>query len=143
MRRALALLILIVVAAGCGGSAPGGGGGGGGGGEFPPLSVAWFGTAFDPSSFALQGRATGLKQGTPIVAVGTLFSSRPPEDMSVTISIGGSVRKTVPVAAGAPSPSSTYAADLTPAALGPGTYIVSFVDKKGTILASGNLNVTP
>jgi hypothetical protein len=73
-------------------------------------------------------------------ASGQLFSSRNAEDVSVTISTGGSIRQTIPPAGGA---GSVFAVDLSGAGLGPATYIISFVDKKGTILASGNLNVVP
>jgi hypothetical protein len=139
MRRALGVLLVILVAAGCGG-ADGGGGGGGEPGEVPPLSKVLFGTGYDPGNFGVTGRATSLKAGTPMFASGQLFSGRNPEDVSVTISTGGSVRQTIAIAGGA---GSVYAVDLSGAGLGPATYIVSFVDKRGTILASGNLNVTP
>ena len=36
-----------------------------------------------------------------------------------------------------------FAFDLTPDALGPGTWIVSFVNANGRILASGYLTVAP
>jgi hypothetical protein len=139
MRRALGVLLVLLVVAGCGG---GGGGGGGGGepGEVPPLSKVLFGTGYDPGNFGVTGRTTQFKAGTPTFASGQLFGARNPEDVSVTISTGGSVRKTLPPTGGA---GSVYAVDLSGAGLGPATYIISFVDKKGTILASGNLNIVP
>jgi hypothetical protein len=141
MRRALGLLLVVLMAVGCGDSGGGGGGGGGaGGGEIPPLSKVWFGSGYDPGNFGVTGRASALKQGTPMFTAGRLFSARNPEDVSVTISTGGSVRLTLPTVGGA---ADVYAADLTGAKLGPATYIISFVDKRGAILASGNLNVTP
>jgi hypothetical protein len=141
MRRALGFLLVVLMAVGCGESGGGGGGGaGGGGGEIPPISKVWFGTGLDPGNFGVTGRAGALKQGTPMFTVGNLFSARNPEDVSVTVSTGGSVRLTLPTSGGA---GNVYAADLTGAKLGPATYIVSFVDKRGSILASGNLNVTP
>jgi hypothetical protein len=139
MRRALGLLLVVLMAVGCGDSG-GGGGGGAGGGEIPPLSKVWFGSGYDPGNFGVTGRASALKQGTPMFTAGRLFSARNPEDVSVTISTGGSVRLTLPTVGGA---ADVYAADLTGAKLGPATYIISFVDKRGAILASGNLNVTP
>jgi hypothetical protein len=140
MRRALGVLLVILVVAGCGGADGGGGGGGGEPGELPPLSKVLFGTGYDTANFGVTGRATALKAGTPMFASGQLFSSRNPEDVSVTISTGGSIRQTIPPAGGA---GSVFAVDLSGAGLGPATYIISFVDKKGTILASGNLNVVP
>jgi hypothetical protein len=142
MRRALGVLLVILVVAGCGGADGGGGGGGGGGepGEVPPLSKVLFGTGYDPGNFGVTGRATGFKAGTPVFASGQLFSARNLEDVSVTIETGGSIRKTIPATGGA---GSVFAVDLTGAGLGPATYIISFVDKRGANLASGNLNITP
>lgn len=145
MRWALGVLIIaiVVMVAACGDSGGGAPGGGNVTTGVPPASVVWFGTAFDPASFALTDKAGAFKQGTPIVAVGHLFNAREPDGLSVQISTSGSVRHTLPVAAGPTGPSEVYGADLTPANLGPATYIVSFVDKRGSVLASGNLNVTP
>jgi hypothetical protein len=140
MRRALGVLFVILVVAGCGGADGGGGGGGGEPGEVPPLSKVLFGTGYDPGNFGVTGRATQFKAGTPTFASGQLFSARNAEDVKVTISTGGNIIKTLPTTGGA---GSVYAVDLSGAGLGPATYIISFVDKKGTILASGNLNVVP
>ncbi len=115
MRRALGVLLVILVVAGCGG-ADGGGGGGGEPGELPPLSKVLFGTGYDPANFGVTGRATSLKAGTPMFASGQLFSSRNAEDVSVTISTGGSIRQTVPPVGGA---GSAFAVDLSGAGLGP------------------------
>jgi hypothetical protein len=137
MRRALGLLVLVLVVAGCGGPA---GGGGAGGGELPPLSAAWFGSGYDPGNLGVTGRAADFKVGTPIVAVGTLLGARNPDEVSITISTGGSVRKTLPPTAGS---GQTYVVDPTPLGLGPAGYLISFVDKAGKQLASGSFNVKP
>ena len=141
MRRALGILVIVILLAACGDSAPAGGGGVTGGA--PPLSVAWFGSGYDPATFAITGKSSSSKVGAPLVTVGHLFSARAPEDVSVTVSTGGSIRQTLPVAAGPTGPSDVYAADLAAANLAPASYIISFVDKRGTILASGNLNIVP
>ena len=146
MRRAVGVLLIAVLLTACGESSPpaGGGGGGGGGGpaEVPPLSVAWFGTSVDATSFGIVGRFTSAKQGSPIFVVGHLFPAHDAADLSVAISIGGSVQKTVTLLPGAGENGAILSADLSGASLGPGVYIVSFVDPKGTIFASGNLTVT-
>jgi hypothetical protein len=143
MRRALGAVLIALLVVGCGESAPGGGGGGNVTGDLPPLSVVWFGSAFDPSTFALTDKTASVKQGSPLVAVAKLFAPRPAEEVQVWISTGGSVRQRLPIAPGPTGTIEAAGADLTSLNLGPATYIVSFVDKKGTILASGNLNVTP
>lgn len=145
MRRAFAALMIVLVVAACGdsGGAPAGSGAGTVTTALPPLSVAWFGSAFDPTTFALTDKTGTVKQGAPVVAVGHLFSAHDASTVSVQLSTGGNVIATLPVAAGAGGTTDTLGADLTPANLGPATYIVSFVDKRGSVLASGNLNVTP
>jgi hypothetical protein len=143
MRRTLGILVIGIVLAACGDSGPAGGGGGNVSADAPPLSVAWFGSGYDPATFGLTDKSNTSKAGAPLVTVGHLFAPRAPEDVSVTVSTGGSIRQTLPVAPGPTGPSDLYAADLGPANLGPATYIISFVDKRGSILASGNLNIVP
>lgn len=147
MKWALGAVCIALLVLGCGDAAPAGGGGGGGGGGVsagvPPLSVVWFGSAFDPASFAVTDKTSDVKQGSPVVAVGKLFTARPAEEISVRISAGGNVRQTLPLAPGTTGTIEVAAADLTAANLGPATYIVSFVDKKGTVLAAGKLNIIP
>jgi hypothetical protein len=141
MKPALVLVVLLL--AGCGGS-PGGDGGGGGGGEFPPGNVVWFGTSYDPTSVALIGKATTLKQSTPMAAVARLFTPRSPSTVQVVISSGPTTRRPVPVsAANNGEQSDVFAIDLTNAGLTPNTWIVNFVDAQERILASGFLTVTP
>lgn len=147
MRRTVGVLLAAVLLAACGdsgspGGAGGGGGGGGGAGEVPPLSIAWFGSSFDPSSFGIVGRFTSVKQGSPVFASGHLFPAQDPAGVSVTISIGGSVRQTVPLSPGSGGAGDIVAADLSGTGLAPGVYIVSFEDARHTILASGNLGIT-
>ena len=143
MRRAFGALLIALVMAGCGDPGPPAGGGGNVTTDVPPPSKVWFGSAFDPASFALTAKATAAKQGTPVVAVGRLLTAREPDGVSVQISTGGSVRLKLAVAAGATGPTDLYGVDLTSSNLGPATYIVSFVDARGSVLASGNLNITP
>jgi hypothetical protein len=142
MKRALVLVAVLL--AGCGGDGAGDGGGGAAG-EFPPGNVVWFGASYDPTSIGLIGKATTLKQGTPMVAVARLFTPRSPSTVQVVISSGSTVRARVPVGAGNNGElSDVFGIDLSSAGLsGPNTWIVSFVDAQERILASGFLSVTP
>jgi len=145
MRRTVGVLLVAVLLAACGDSgSPGGGGGGGGGGtgEVPPLSIAWFGSSVDPGTFGIVGRFTSVKQGSAVFAVGHLFPAEDPAGVSVTISIGGSVRQTVPLSPGSGGAGDIVSADLSATGLSPGVYIVSFENPKHVILASGNLGIT-
>ena len=144
MKPALALVLVVLLLAGCGGGEGGDGGGGGGGGEFPPGNVVWFGASYDPTSVALIGKATTLKQGTPMAAVARLFTPRSPSTVQVVISSGPTTRRPVPVgAANNGEQSDVFGIDLTNAGLTPNTWIINFVDPQERILASGFLTVTP
>ena len=141
MRRAFGVLLFALVVAGCGssgGAAPVGSNVTTG---LPPASAVWFGTAFDPTSLALSDKANTFKAGSPTVAIGTLIAPRSPDQVQVQVEAGGSVKASLPVAAG--SVGSTFAADLTPAHLGPGTYLVMFVDAAHKSLASSSITLTP
>lgn len=144
MRRALGALLIILSLAACSEAPANAPASGGttvtGPGELPPISAVWFGTAFDPASMALTDKASTFKAGTPLVAIGTLFSARPPEELSVTIETGGSIRQTLPVAPGGTG--NTFGVDLTGANLGPGSYLISFKDKAQKSLASASVTIT-
>ena len=143
MRRAFGALVLALWVVGCGDTeAPGAPGGGGNvTAGLPPTSAVWFGTAFDPTSLAITDKGNSFKAGTPIVAVGTLLATRTADQLTVKIENSGSVKATLPVAAN--SIDNTFAVDLTSANLGPGPYLVSFVDKDRKSLASASFNITP
>jgi hypothetical protein len=141
MKRAFGALMVALVVAACGDPAPAGGGGANVTTAKPPVSAVWFGTAFDPTSLALTDKGNSFKAGTPTVAIGTLLSARPPEEMSVKVETSGNVRATLPVAP--VGVGNTLAVDLTSANLGPGSYLISFVDKTGKALASASFNVSP
>jgi hypothetical protein len=149
MRRAVvalvaALLSALFVAA-CGGYGSGGGGGGGGGGAaggVPPPAVVWFGTAMDPATLSVTGKADSLGYGGPMVAVGHLLSPHTTSSIKVNVTApGGSAQKFDVVAPNGASESDTFGADLTSANLYPGTYTVNFVEG-GRIYATATLRVT-
>ena len=147
MMRCLRAFLLAVAAAlviGCSGSGsapPAGGGGGGGTGQLPPVGSVWFGSAFDPATLAVSDRATSLKAGSPMVAVGHFLQPKPPEDMTVTVSKQQSILHRLPITAAGPG--KAFGIDLSAQKLDAGNYVVTFVDKNRRTLAAGTLVVTP
>lgn len=144
------LTALLVVA--CGGGAPGDGGAQAsapgaapvGNGDFPAGSSVLFGTAYDPATLAVAGKATKVKQGTPMVAVGRTLAPTDPAGVTVQVGAGGSAKAPRPVTASDnPESAVLFAFDLTGDNLGPGTWIVSFLSPNNRILASGYLTVEP
>ena len=144
MRRILLVfLVMASLVAACGGGGDGGGGGGGGGGDLPAGSTVIFGTAYDATSLAVTGKATSLKAGTPMVAVGRSFSARPAASITVQVGSGSSSRPVRPVSASNNADAADlFATDLSVDQLGPGTWVISFL-AGGKIIASGFLTVTP
>ncbi|MDQ1324657.1 MAG: hypothetical protein QG587_1993 [Chloroflexota bacterium] len=154
MPRALAILLvtLALVTAACGG---GGGSGGGGAaasaagaapvadGDIPPGSTVFFGSAYDPSTFAVADKTGKITQGqTPIVAVGKALAPVDGTGVQVQIAAGGKPKPLrAPDAVDNPGSASFFAADLSADNLTPGTWIVSFVNPEGRVLASGFLSV--
>jgi hypothetical protein len=142
-----AFAILAVVLASCGGSTPntGGGGGGGGGGDLPNASTVIFGSAFDPTTLVVSGKTGTVKQGTvPLVAVGRVFTARPPSEVTVTVGSGSRNLGPRPVtASNSADQADLFASDLSSDNLGPGTWVVDFKTSAGKIVASGFLVVTP
>jgi hypothetical protein len=139
LRAYVLVLILALGAAGCGGG--GGGGGGAGAAGLPPVGMVWFGTGLDPATLALTGQTNSIKTGTPIFAVGHFLQPKPPDQLTVQISVLGSRLARIPVPAG--ETSNAYGVDLSGQNLPPGSYLVDFVDSNRRNLASGNLTVTP
>ena len=157
MPRVLAILlaILALVTAACGG---GGGGSGGDGaaasaagaapvanGDIPPGSTVFFGSAYDPSSFAVADKTGKIAQGqTPIVAVGKALAPVDGTGVQVQITEGGKSKPLrAPDALDNPASASFFATDLSGDNLTPGTWIVQFVNPEGRVLASGFLSVGP
>ncbi len=157
MPRVLAILLATValVTAACGG---GGGGSGGDGaaagaagaapvanGDIPPGSTVFFGSAYDPATFAVADKTGKIAQGqTPIVAVGKALAPVDGTGVQVEIKAGGKAKPLrAPVAMDNPANASFFATDLSGDNLTPGTWIVSFVNPEGRVLASGFLSVGP
>jgi hypothetical protein len=154
MRRILAVLVLGVVVAGCGpvaGQPAGGDGGsaGGGGapvanGALPPGSSVYFGSAYDPTTFAVADRSTKAKVGAPIVAVGKALAPVDGTDIKLQLTLNGQSKPLrAPDKMDNPSSASLFASDLSNDNLTPGTWIVSFVNGNNRVIASGFLSVAP
>ena len=141
MRRAVAILLVAVLFVACGDS--GGGGGGGGAVEVPGLALVWFGGSADPAGCGIIGKVDSVKQGAPVFAGAHLFPAHDPKDLSAAISARGNVLKSVSLTPCTGGAADSAIADLSGAGLGPGTYIVSFRDPKGTTYAAGNLTINP
>jgi hypothetical protein len=102
-----------------------------------------FGTAYDPTGLTVTGKATTLKQGSPIVAVGRTFSARPATDVTVEVGSGATnFPPRAPSATNDPASADLYAVDLSGDHLTPGTWVVQLM-AGGRIVASGFLTVTP
>ena len=153
MRRLLAGFVITVVVAACGGGSASADGGTSDGaatpppvtnGELPMGSSVLFGSAYDPATLAVADKSTTIKVGSPMVAVGRALAPVPASGVTVQVGAGGSAKPARPVSASDnPDNALYFAFDLTPDALGAGTWIVSFVNANGRILASGYLTVSP
>ena len=160
MRRILAVLVLGAVLGGCGPVAgnPAGGGGGGGGagastaaggapvanGAVPPGSSVYFGSAYDPSTFAVADRTTKAKVGAPIVAVGKALAPIDGSDVKLQLTLNGAAKPLRPPdTMDNPTSTSFFASDLSKDNLTPGTWIVSFINGSNRVIASGFLSVAP
>ena len=155
MPRVLAILLvsLALVTAACGGGGSGGGGAAASAagaapvadGDIPPGSTVFFGSAYDPATFAVADKTGKIAQGqTPIVAVGKSLAPVDGAGVQVQIKAGGKPKPLrAPVAMDNPSSASYFATDLSGDNLTPGTWIVAFVNPEGRVLASGFLSVGP
>ena len=88
-------------------------------------------------------KVDSAKQGAPVFAGAHLFPAHDPKDLSAAISARGNVLKSVSLTPCTGGAADSAIADLSGAGLGPGTYIVSFRDPKGTTYAAGNLTINP
>jgi hypothetical protein len=156
MSRVLGILVAILALslAACGG---GGGSGGGGAaasaagaapvanGAIPPGSSVFFGSAYDPATFAVADKTGKIAQGqTPVVAVGKALAPVDGTGVQVEVKAGGKAKPLrAPVAMDNPTSTTFFATDLSGDNLTPGTWIVSFVNPEGRVLASGFLSVGP
>jgi hypothetical protein len=153
LARALAILVTVLALAACGGGSSGGGGApqqsaAGAApvtnGVVPPGSSIYFGSAYDPTTFAVADKSSRIKKGSPVVAVGKALAPVDPTGVKVRIEADGRPKPPRPPTAMDNASSATFfATDLTADALGPGTWVVSYLDPEGRTLASGFLTIIP
>jgi hypothetical protein len=154
MPRALAILLAsfaLAVAACGGGGTPAGGGGAASAagaapvanGDVPPGSSVYFGSAYDPTTFAVADRTGKVAAGaSPLVAVGRALAPVDGTGVQVEIKLNGKAKPLRPPdAMDNPASASFFAVDLSNDNLTPGTWIVQFVNASGRVLASGFLSV--
>ena len=107
-------------------------------GNIPPTGQVWFGSSFDPSTFALSGITISTSTGTSVALVAHLPRSVGSGDMSTRLYYNGTL-----VANQATNMSGS--GDIFGTTVGPftlsGTFRYEFVDVGGNVLASGDLTV--
>ncbi len=108
-------------------------------GDTPPSGEIWFGSSFDPTTFALSGITTTLKTGEAAALLAQLPRSVSEGDMSVRVSLDGTVIASEPIAM--EGSGELFGVALTPFDVA-GSYKYDFVDIGGNLLASGSLTVT-
>ncbi|HYO42781.1 MAG TPA: hypothetical protein VES19_06230 [Candidatus Limnocylindrales bacterium] len=156
MPRVLAILFatIALVLAACGG---GGGDGAGAspaasipgattvtGGDTPPGSTVFFGSAYDPITFAVADKTSRIKPGDPVVAVGKALAPVDGTGVQLELKLNGKAKALrAPDAMDNPTTASFFGSDLSADGLTAGTWIVSFVNAQGRVLASGFLSVAP
>src|SRR5262245_4548050 len=97
MPRVLAVIVLAVIVAACGGGggAPAGGAPSAGGqgavanGAVPAGSTVAFGSAYDPTTFAVADKSTKAKVGAPLVAVGKALAPVDGTGIQIEIKLNG------------------------------------------------------
>lgn len=108
----------------------------------PPSGQIWFGTAYDPQSFALAGQTTSFPVGQQVAMVANLTKAGAG---AVTIYLTGVGGQQIPFGSGDMTSNEGVLADLLGAssALPAGNYPVRVEDSGGNVLASGSFTVTP
>lgn len=158
MPRVLAITVatLALVLAACGGGGGGGDGAGASaaasapgaapvtGGAIPPGSTVFFGSAYDPATFAVADKTTKIKVGDKVVAVGKALAPVDGTGVKLELKLNAAAKPLrAPDAMDNPATSEFFASDLSGDGLTAGTWIVSFVNPQGRVLASGFLSVAP
>lgn len=156
MPRVLAILFatIALVLAACGGGSGDGAGASAAasipgattvtGGDIPPGSTVFFGSAYDPTTFAVAGKTTKIKVGDPVVAVGKALAPVDGTGVKLELKLSGKAKALrAPDAMDDPATASYFGSDLSADGLTAGTWIVAFVNAQGRVLASGFLSVGP
>lgn len=107
-------------------------------GNIPPTGQIWFGSSFDPSTFALSGITTTARTGTTVALVARLPRTVSSGDVNMHVSLNGTLVLNQPVAM--TGSGDLFGSTVTPFVV-PGTYKYELVDVGGNVLASGTLTV--
>jgi hypothetical protein len=110
--------------------------------DVPANGEIWFGSTYDPSTFALSGQTTSVSAGTAVALVAAL--TRPAtagERLTINTTIAGTQ---IPVGFATMDAGDDVMADHLTGSLFalPGTYVIEVQDAGGNVLASGTLTVT-
>ena len=144
LRPAVAARATVATGAAVGGASAPAGAGTVTGGEIPAGSTVFFGSAYDATTFAVADKTGKIKQGATVVAVGKALAPVDGTGVKLKLEAGGQARPTrAPDAIDNPASATFFASNLTGDNLTPGTWIVSFVNPPGRVLASGFLSVSP
>lgn len=112
---------------------------GGSAGNIPPSGQIWFGSSFDPKTFAVSGRTTTARTGSSVAMVAYLPRSVSSGDINLRVLADGTMIANQSV-------TMTGSGELFGTTVGPfylaGSYRYEVTDIGGNVLASGTLTVT-
>jgi hypothetical protein len=109
-----------------------------------PGSTVFFGSAYDPSTFAVADKTTEIKPGDKVVAVGKALAPVDGTGVKLELKLNAKAKPLrAPDTMDNPATASFFGSDLSADGLTAGTWIVSFVNPEGRVLASGFLTVGP
>jgi hypothetical protein len=107
-------------------------------GNIPPTGQIWFGSSFDPSTFALSGITTTARTGSTVALVALLPRSISSGTANMRVSLNGTL--VVNQAVTMTGSGELFGTTAGPFTI-PGTYKYELVDLGGNVLASGTLTV--
>jgi len=146
----MAVAAVLVVGCGGGGGVPAGEAPSAGGqgavtnGTIPAGSTVAFGSAYDPTTYAVADKSTKAKVGAPLVAVGKALAPVDGTGVKIEIKLNGTAKPLRPPdVIDNPASATFFATDLTKDGLTPGTWIISYINPSNRVLASGFLTVAP
>jgi hypothetical protein len=104
--------------------------------DLPPSGQIWFGSSFDPATFALKAKTFRVNINTPFSMVASLTRSVDGADLSVRLSLDGGLAKSQPLHVTGFGAVWGFTPDPLPAG---GTWRYDLVDIGGDVLASGTI----
>jgi hypothetical protein len=107
-------------------------------GNVPPVGSIWFGSSFDPSTFAMSGVTTTTPPGSTVALVAQLPRSISSGQATMRVSLEGNVilNQTLNMSGSG----QLFGTTVGPLNL-PGTYTYQIVDVGGNVMATGTLTV--